>query len=155
MPQPASFDQERKLHTQGYHFIAGIDEVGRGAIAGPVAAAAVILPYQLDAPWLSLVCDSKQLSPKKREHFSWLIQKAGLAIGVGMVSQTEIDDNIPILAFQFVHNPFQRMSITVPAECDFIGAICSNDQDRFPNNPSREMKQQADRRVVSPLEIIY
>ena len=50
MPQPANFDQERELHAQGYRFIAGIDEVGRGAIAGPVAAAAVILPYGLDAP---------------------------------------------------------------------------------------------------------
>ena len=92
MPQPASFDQERKLHAQGYRFIAGIDEVGRGTIAGPVAAAAVILPYRIKVPWLSLVCDSKQLSPQKREYLFGLIRKARLAIGVGMVFQNEIDD---------------------------------------------------------------
>ena len=92
MIKPPSFEQERKLHAQGYHLIAGIDEVGRGTIAGPVAAAAVILHHQINAPWLKLVRDSKQLSPRRREHFFELMQETGLAIGVGVVSQTEIDD---------------------------------------------------------------
>jgi len=92
MTKPPSFDQERKLHAQGCHLIAGIDEVGRGTIAGPVAAAAIILPKRADIPWLSLVRDSKQLSPRRREHLFELMQETGLAIGVGVVSQTEIDD---------------------------------------------------------------
>jgi ribonuclease HII len=92
VPRLPSFDQERKLHAQGYRLIAGIDEVGRGTIAGPVAAAAVILPYQSEFPWLPLVRDSKQLSPRKREYLFELIQKAEVAIGIGMASQNEIDD---------------------------------------------------------------
>ncbi len=97
---PPTFDQESELYDQGYRFIAGIDEVGRGAIAGPVAAAAAILPYQANMPWISLVRDSKQLSPLKREYLFELIQASGIAIGVGMVSQDEIDDKGIVRATQ-------------------------------------------------------
>ena len=58
-----SFAEEEMLVAQGYQHIAGIDEVGRGALAGPVVAAAVILPLHLDAPWITEVRDSKQLTP--------------------------------------------------------------------------------------------
>ena len=92
MTDPPTFDQEMGLHEQGYYFIAGIDEVGRGAIAGPVVAAAVVLPLSINFPWLSLVRDSKQLSPSKREFLLEQIQKAELPIGVGMVPQVYIDD---------------------------------------------------------------
>jgi len=90
--QPPTFDRERELHAQGYRLIAGIDEVGRGAMAGPVFAAAVILPLELSADWLSLVRDSKQLSPRKREHIFERIQQTEVAIGVGMVPHTDIDE---------------------------------------------------------------
>ncbi|MEE8413904.1 MAG: ribonuclease HII [Dehalococcoidales bacterium] len=86
-----SFAEERVLEEQGYRFVAGIDEVGRGALAGPVAAAAVILPQRLNVPWLSLVRDSKQLTPLKREFLFHHIHKAAVAIGVGLVSPTIID----------------------------------------------------------------
>ncbi len=92
MTNPPTFNEERELHEQGYHFIAGIDEVGRGAIAGPVVAAAVILPLSTNISWLSLVRDSKQLSPSKRESLFKQIQEAELPIGVGMVPQVDIDD---------------------------------------------------------------
>jgi ribonuclease HII len=89
--EPPSFAEEHALLAQGYSFVAGIDEVGRGALAGPVAAAAVILPPNLDAPWLSLVRDSKQLNAKQRQFLTQHIREASLAVGVGMVSHQYID----------------------------------------------------------------
>jgi len=65
-----SFAEEQRLEEQGYRFIAGIDEVGRGPLAGPIVAAAVILPLDLDTPWLPLVRDSKELTPKGESSFS-------------------------------------------------------------------------------------
>lgn len=91
MPRPPTFNEEKKLYSQGYRFVAGVDEVGRGAIAGPVAAAAVILPFPANIPWLSLVRDSKQLSPSKRQAIFKLVEEAGLATGIGMIPQDEID----------------------------------------------------------------
>ena len=89
--QVPSFAEERILAAQGYRYIAGIDEVGRGALAGPVVAAAVILPYHVDAPWLSLVKDSKQLNPTKRELLYYHIRKIAVAIGVDQASHKVID----------------------------------------------------------------
>ena len=86
-----SFSEEEILREKGYRYIAGIDEVGRGALAGPVAAAAVILPHHIDATWLSLVRDSKQLSPAKREYLFHHIQKAAVAVGVGLAYHDIID----------------------------------------------------------------
>ncbi|MDO8688071.1 MAG: ribonuclease HII [Dehalococcoidales bacterium] len=86
-----SFAEERILEAQGYRHIAGIDEVGRGALAGPVAAAAVILPLRIKAGWLKLVRDSKQLSPEKREVLSLHIHRVAVSIGIGMVSSEVID----------------------------------------------------------------
>ncbi len=86
-----SFAEERILEAQGYRYIAGIDEVGRGALAGPVAAAAVILPLRIKAGWLKLVRDSKQLSPEKREVLSLHIHRVAVSIGIGMVSSEVID----------------------------------------------------------------
>ncbi len=89
--QIPSFAEERTLEAQGYRYIAGIDEAGRGALAGPVVAAAVILPYCIDAPWLSLVRDSKQLSPAKRELLFHHIHSIAVATGIGMASHEVID----------------------------------------------------------------
>ncbi|MFC1954196.1 ribonuclease HII [Chloroflexota bacterium] len=98
--QSPSFAEETILAAQGYRYIAGIDEVGRGALAGPVVAAAVILPYRVDAPWLNLVKDSKQLSPAKREFLFPCIRKIALATGIGMASQEIIDSRGIIRATQ-------------------------------------------------------
>ncbi len=83
--------EERRLPGQGYRLIAGIDEVGRGALAGPVVAAAVVLPRGLRAPWLAQVRDSKELTPAQRERLSALIQEATAAVGIGWVSAEAID----------------------------------------------------------------
>ncbi|GAJ03200.1 unnamed protein product, partial [marine sediment metagenome] len=80
------------LEAQGYQRIAGIDEVGRGALAGPVVAAAVILPCHIDTPWLNQVKDSKQLSPARREILFHHIHKIAISIGIGVVPHKIIDD---------------------------------------------------------------
>jgi len=91
-----NLDEETSLRAQGYKLIAGIDEVGRGALAGPVVAAAVILPYPPNLPWLALVRDSKELDHKKRESLFDLISKDALAVGIGIVPH-QIIDSINIL----------------------------------------------------------
>ncbi len=84
---------ERRLVRQGHRLVAGMDEVGRGAWAGPVVAAAVILP--LDRPRLRAalagVTDSKQLTPRQRERLFDTIQAVALAIGVGGAGAAEVD----------------------------------------------------------------
>ena len=96
MSQPPSFVEENKLKSQGYELIAGIDEAGRGALAGPVVASAVILPHPVDLPWFQLVRDSKELSPRKREFIFDLINKDALAVGTGIIAP-EVIDSVNIL----------------------------------------------------------
>jgi len=90
--QRPTFIEEERLAEQGYRFIAGIDEVGRGPLAGPVVAAAVILPLDMVAPWLPLVRDSKELTPKRRASLFPLIEAAAVAIGVGFTGPEVIDN---------------------------------------------------------------
>ncbi len=86
-----SFEEEEQLQAQGYRFIAGLDEVGRGALAGPVMAAAVILPRSIKAPWLKRVKDSKQLSPAVRKTLFTHICETALSVGIGIASHRIID----------------------------------------------------------------
>ncbi len=79
------------LEAQGYQYIAGIDEAGRGSLAGPVVAAAVILPCHIDTPWLNQVKDSKQLSPAKRELLFHHIHEAAISMGIGVVPHQIVD----------------------------------------------------------------
>ncbi len=83
--------EERLLWRQGLDLVAGVDEVGRGPLAGPVAAAAVVLPPDSDFPWIAHVRDSKQLTPAQREELAPPIRRDALAVGVGFVSHTAID----------------------------------------------------------------
>ena len=84
-------DEELQLYAQGFQLVAGIDEVGRGPLAGPVVAAAVVLPSPLNADWFPLVRDSKQLTALQRERAFEHIQASALAIGIGMVGPGDID----------------------------------------------------------------
>jgi len=90
LPIP-SFAEEKMLEAQGYRLIAGIDEAGRGPLAGPVMAAAVILPRDIETPWLNLVRDSKQLSPARRELLFHHIHEVAIGIGVGLADSEVID----------------------------------------------------------------
>jgi len=88
-----SFGEEKRLEEQGYRLIAGIDEVGRGPLAGPLVAAAVILPLKPDISWLPLVRDSKQLTPERRESLFPLINEAAIGIGIGILPPDAIDSH--------------------------------------------------------------
>lgn len=89
---------EDSFYSQGYQVICGVDEAGRGPLAGPVCAAAVILPKHLDIPGLT---DSKKLTDKKRRELFPLIQERAVAYGIGLASQEEIDE-INILQATFL-----------------------------------------------------
>ena len=80
---------ERRAHQLGYRSIAGIDEVGRGPLAGPVVAAAVILPPDYKNREIK---DSKQLTAKKRDSLSEIIRQDALSIGLGVVEASFIDE---------------------------------------------------------------
>ncbi len=82
-------EYEDKAVAQGYRNIAGVDEAGRGPLAGPVVAAAVIFSAKVDMPGLD---DSKKLSPKKREELFPQIQSEAIAHGVAVVSREVIDE---------------------------------------------------------------
>ncbi|MFH0799852.1 MAG: ribonuclease HII [Pseudomonadota bacterium] len=88
LPEPGLHCFEEHLYSRGFRSIAGVDEAGRGSLAGPVVAAAVILPQNLDLPGLN---DSKQLSKSERERFYDEIRAKALGFGVGIVSPAEID----------------------------------------------------------------
>ena len=85
---------EKRLSAQGYRLVAGVDEVGRGPLAGPVMAAAVILPPWLtgDEPWLGLLDDSKALTPARRTKAAAAVREYALAMALGSASAEEIDD---------------------------------------------------------------
>lgn len=80
-----TFTLEQKLWSQGYRYVAGVDEVGRGAWAGPLVAAAVVFRPSIPQP-LDGLRDSKLLSPRQREALIPLIKKTALAWAVGTVS---------------------------------------------------------------------
>lgn len=80
---------ERNLYSQGYEFIAGVDEVGRGPLAGPVVAAAVVLPKDFEVLGIN---DSKKLSEKKREELYPIIKEKALAYAIGIVDNEKIDE---------------------------------------------------------------
>ena len=93
-----TFDLERGLQREGFSLVAGVDEAGRGPLAGPVMAAAVILPQGFISSdecahlsWLSLVDDSKKLTPLQRKRALRHIQRQAIAIGVGAAEAAEID----------------------------------------------------------------
>ena len=92
-----SFGEEKILEAQGYRFVAGIDEAGRGALAGPVVAAAVILPFNKNLPFISQVRDSKKLTPLRRESLFHHIHESAVSVGIGM-SDFDIIDALGIAA---------------------------------------------------------
>lgn len=91
--QKPTFDYESKLWNQGLRYITGVDEVGRGCFAGPVVAAAVILPSNFNAT--DKINDSKKLSPKIRRELSKIIKEHAVAFSIAEVS-VQIINNVGI-----------------------------------------------------------
>lgn len=89
---------ENSFYSEDIQLICGVDEAGRGPLAGPVCAAAVILPKDLEIPGLT---DSKKLTDKKRRELFPVIQQQAVAYGIGFASHREIDE-INILQATFL-----------------------------------------------------
>ena len=88
MSEMTMWEIEEQAFGEGYTVICGVDEAGRGPLAGPVCAAAVILPRGHQIPGLN---DSKKLTDKKRRELFPLIKEQAIAYGIGMASHEEID----------------------------------------------------------------
>ncbi|HEX3244474.1 MAG TPA: ribonuclease HII [Chloroflexota bacterium] len=93
LPRYPSTVMERGLTREGYRFVAGVDEAGRGSWAGPLVAGAVVLvPDLVRKPaWCQGVCDSKMIPAEERERLEVAIRRSAAAIGVGIVSPEVID----------------------------------------------------------------
>lgn len=128
MKQEPTFAEEEILWWHGYQLIAGIDEVGRGPLAGPVVAAAVILSPKNRSVWLAQVRDSKKLSPKKREFLSECIRREALAVGVGEVPQERIDDRGIVAATKMAMCSAVK-ELAVPADFLLIDALVLSEID--------------------------
>lgn len=99
---------EKQYEKTGY--VCGIDEVGRGPLAGPVVAGAVILPKDCRILYIN---DSKRLSGKKREELYGVIMEQALAVGIGMVSPARIDEiNILQATYEAMRQAIQNLSLT-------------------------------------------
>lgn len=99
---------EEELFSQGIHQICGVDEAGRGPLAGPVCAAAVILPPHLEIPGLN---DSKKLTDKRRRELVPIIQQQAIAYGIGFASHEEIDSiNILQATFLAMERAIQQLN---------------------------------------------
>ena len=100
---------EHKYKVQGYQFICGVDEAGRGPLAGPVCAAAVILPTDIDIPGLN---DSKKLTDKKRRELFPIICEQAIAYGVAFADHTEIDEiNILQATYLAMERAINQLSV--------------------------------------------
>ncbi len=86
-----TFKEEKQLWEKGYKLIAGVDEVGRGPLAGPVVASAVILPVEFSAEWCAMVADSKLVTELQREKLYKSITKAAISQGTGIIDAKTID----------------------------------------------------------------
>lgn len=89
MEQIDNYVYERELREKGITLIAGVDEVGRGPLVGPVVAACVVLPEEFNLDGLT---DSKKLSEKKRNFYFDEIKKVALGVGVGIIDEKKIDE---------------------------------------------------------------
>lgn len=100
---------EDSFYADGVNVICGVDEAGRGPLAGPVCAAAVILPPHLEIPGLT---DSKKLTDKKRRELYPIIKEQAIAYGIGMASEQEIDEiNILQATFLAMQRALDQLNI--------------------------------------------
>lgn len=100
---------ENNCFAQGYKIVCGVDEAGRGPLAGPVCAAAVILPPNIEIPGLN---DSKKLSDKKRRELYPVIKKKAVAYGIAFANHLEIDQiNILQATYLAMERALEQLSV--------------------------------------------
>jgi len=117
--EPDMWAFEKKARNRGFSNIAGVDEAGRGPLAGPVVSAAVILPNSFPA---SGITDSKKLTPQKRELMFQKISRYALAIGIGIVAPEEID-RINILQASLLSMKMSVDNLNLLPDCLLIDGI--------------------------------
>lgn len=110
---------ENKAFQKGFSRIAGIDEAGRGPLAGPVVSAAVIIPISLQIPGIS---DSKKLTPKKRNYLYEKIYDLAVSVGIGIVDPFEID-RINILQAALLSMAMAVENLAPQPDCLLIDGI--------------------------------
>ena len=109
MSEVNMWEIENGFYAEGINVICGVDEAGRGPLAGPVCAAAVILPPHLEIPGLT---DSKKLTDKKRRELFPIIQEHAIAWGIGWASEKEIDEvNILQATFLAMERALAQLSV--------------------------------------------
>ena len=117
----ATLRLEKELFRRGFRLVAGVDEVGRGSLFGPVAAAAVILPpeWLLRRPpsWAGAIDDSKLLSPARRAELAVSILREASGVGVGLASAAEIDS---LNIYRATHLAMVRAVENLPALPDML-----------------------------------
>lgn len=92
MKKTPTLTEEQAQWKRGFQFIAGVDEAGRGPLAGPVVAAAVILPRESrNIKWFKMIADSKILSESRREFLYERLNNEAMAVGVGVIDASTID----------------------------------------------------------------
>ena len=111
-PVLLTMDKEMEIRAKGFTAVCGIDEAGRGPLAGPVVAAAVILPEGIQLPGVN---DSKKITEKKREILFDFVKEHALAYGIGEASETEIDE-INILQATFLAMRRAVEALQLPAD---------------------------------------
>ncbi|MBO5206826.1 MAG: ribonuclease HII [Clostridia bacterium] len=116
-----TFEYENIKYAAGYTAVCGCDEAGRGPLCGPVVAAAVILPRDIDIPGLN---DSKKLTEKKREALFEVIKEKAIAYAVAEASPEEIDE-INILNASMLAMRRAVEALSVPADFALIDGNCS------------------------------
>jgi len=100
---------ENSIYSQDIQIICGVDEAGRGPLAGPVCAAAVILPRNVEIPGLT---DSKKLTDKKRRELFPIIQNTAVAYGIGLATEAEIDEiNILQATFLAMQRALEQLTV--------------------------------------------
>ena len=100
---------ENGCFEEGYKIICGVDEAGRGPLAGPVCAAAVILPPNAQIPGLN---DSKKLTDKKRRELMPIIKETAIAYGIAFASEQEIDEiNILQATYLAMHRAIDQLAV--------------------------------------------
>ena len=130
--QVPSLEEETALLSQGYSFIAGVDEAGRGSLAGPVVAAAVILPIGDLAPYhfspaeclecFAGVRDSKQVTARERERLYDVVMQHALAVGVGIGPVEMIDERNILQATKYAMRD-AIAQLTTPPQALLLDAI--------------------------------
>ncbi len=112
---------EEKLRARGLENICGVDEVGRGPLAGPVTAACVVLPAGWDIPGID---DSKKLSEKRREAMYDIIMDRARAVGVGMADNRRIDEiNILNATKEAMRDAIEAVKRKLPLDYVLIDAL--------------------------------